>query len=638
MGTVTPITGGTKSPLLQQLVDYINQYGPTPISELASACSVSEAIIKRLANLDHIKKVVLWYVFNKDNSKDWILATSAPASDGRPTHRLGRLFEDVEFALSLLPLFPNLYQQNDELILLDIANDHYKYIPVTRALLREMLSRVCTVLVSDKRTRATDGWREATFPDNVLDAMLSRKVFANVRRLLGVINWPLVTWTSDDVTYHTERGFAEVEKGVGYYVNGSWNMPRIIGDEIEYGGGNELPSLGMNIEDAKKLAIERLREPFTAFHTVDEKVTESVAIAYWLTAILRPMIGSVPAFVVRAAKGGAGKTLYARILYSVLTGKQMPTPNIPTTKWAGATVVDMDEWRKIIQSLVLEHNLTPTFDNCDEEVGGSELEALITGGEGSTQIRAMRTHTITEASFRGIFLFNGINPDLTGAMPRRVLAVDILHPGVGRVAHSWGNDKRFIEAVFARRKELIEACLILIAAYLHKFGWDHIPPIYAGYWPTFSDWAELITAIIRYAGGADPLEARISQEEGMTEEASVARVVLDCIDSLTVSGRIKNLVKICGPGEFRGILLADLMNEISDSLGANHPEDREIYNIVRKVIPRADMAGSGALDRAYVRTVNNHYKRSLHNQTIDGRRLVIGIDRNGAPVWASVKE
>lgn len=144
-------------------------------------------------------------------------------------------------------------------------------------------------------------------------------------------------------------------------------------------------------------------------------------LALLLTAVARASIrGNVPAFLVRAARPGVGKTKLAQLVGIIATGRR-PRMISPPEERRGE--IDDAEMRKVLGALVLQSEPFQVFDNV-RRWGGSSLNAFLTG-EGRFTTRILGHSQVTDFEITTTLAATGINPKLDPETFRRTLMIDL---------------------------------------------------------------------------------------------------------------------------------------------------------------------------------------------------------------------
>jgi hypothetical protein len=179
---------------------------------------------------------------------------------------------------------------------------------------------------------------------------------------------------------------------------------------------SEVPPLPDRVDDQMvKAAVERLLKPFETFPFVG-KLDKSVFICSLITAILRPVLPTAPAFAFDAPIQGSGKSLLAACLSALSTSDN---PSVASH----AQGRDDEETRKRIFSYLLNGSRTLVWDNVVGVFDSASIAALLTSPVYSDRI--LGKNAVSTLPNRLLFLMTGNNLTLAGDLARRVLKVRI---------------------------------------------------------------------------------------------------------------------------------------------------------------------------------------------------------------------
>jgi hypothetical protein len=157
-------------------------------------------------------------------------------------------------------------------------------------------------------------------------------------------------------------------------------------------------------------AVEILAELFADF-PFRAQADHATAYAVLFTAALRTIIdGQVPAFLVDAPAPGTGKTLLAKAVGAVATGR-VPTMMSPPGDR------DDSEWRKRITSALLDGGSLAIIDNIEEPLSSAALASALTSDRWTDRLLG-RSEMVTLPA-RIIWVVTGNNLRLRGDLPRR---------------------------------------------------------------------------------------------------------------------------------------------------------------------------------------------------------------------------
>lgn len=162
-------------------------------------------------------------------------------------------------------------------------------------------------------------------------------------------------------------------------------------------------------------AVNRLMKPFETF-PFERDIDRSGLLAGILTAVLRPILPTAPAFGFDAPVQGSGKTLLAKCLAILSTGE---TPEV----WAHVAGQNDDEIRKRLFTALRQGKRTLVWDNVMGAFNSASIASLLTSPVMTDRVLgASESGTVSN---RLLFLATGNNLILQGELPRRFIKVRI---------------------------------------------------------------------------------------------------------------------------------------------------------------------------------------------------------------------
>lgn len=225
-----------------------------------------------------------------------------------------------------------------------------------------------------------------------------------------------------------------------------------------------------------KAALNALWAPFREFPFVGP-LDRGGALAALLTAVLRPVLPTAPAFGFDAPTQGSGKSLLCRCVGALAGSFKVYAP-LP--------VKDDDEVRKVLLTVLMESPRAAIFDNMLGLLDSGAMGALLTSETFSG--RVLGTNTSLHAPTSVMVMLNGNNLALAGDMPRRVVTVRIDPKHEIPHSRSFGFDPE--AEVRARRADMIVAVLSLVRAAL--------PGAVRGRVGSFETWDEMVGQTVRW--------------------------------------------------------------------------------------------------------------------------------------------
>lgn len=222
----------------------------------------------------------------------------------------------------------------------------------------------------------------------------------------------------------------------------------------------------------------------------------SVWLAMVLTMVGRSAIkGACPMFVMDGNCPGTGKSLLTDAAGVIAYGDRLPRK-----PWPGG---DDNEVRKTITAVALESLPSCLWDNVNDALGCSSLDAALTGT--SWTDRLLGTNTTTGVlPLTTVWAATGNNVILGGDTARRVLycrlETDLDNPEERADFHH----DNLVGWVRAHRHHLAAAAVTVLRAYAHA----GFPREKLTTWGSYEAWSELIRNAIAWLGLPDPWETR----------------------------------------------------------------------------------------------------------------------------------
>jgi DNA polymerase-1 len=232
-------------------------------------------------------------------------------------------------------------------------------------------------------------------------------------------------------------------------------------------------------------ALRLLHEPLEGFPFVDE-AAQANALALLLTPLLRHAItGPVPLALIDAPQAGTGKSLLARVIALIATGRPAAMMTAPGSE---------DEWRKRVTSLLLAGANLIVIDNVEGALTAPSLAAALTTDVWSDRILGA-SEMVTLAQ-RATWLATGNNIRPGGDLPRRCYWIRL----DAKTSRPWQRTGfRFPDLltwVAAHRKEYLSALLLLARAWYAAGQPEAAIPMLGG----FESWARTVGGILSHAG------------------------------------------------------------------------------------------------------------------------------------------
>jgi hypothetical protein len=333
------------------------------------------------------------------------------------------------------------------------------------------LDRAANYFVYDR-----EGRRKRTFPPQILiNQTLSRpSAELGFWRLIGISPTPL--FRQDGSVLLLPKPAYDPE--TGYFLALAQGL-----------AGLDVPSAPgkQDIDWAKTLLSELLQD----FCFEPREACYANALAALLTPLLRLILGSaaIPVLLIDAPISGSGKSLLAKVISIIATGRVEALITAPSSKEAG-------EWRKRISALLLAgHNLV-IVDNIPGEIESADLCAAITSANFGDRLLGENTFINPRSRCQWILTGNSLRPQAELGRRSYRITLDPHRPDPQRRTDIVHDDLE--EAwVPENRATILRALLILVSAWFAAGcpPATKIPPA-----ANFTRWAKTIGAILEHAG------------------------------------------------------------------------------------------------------------------------------------------
>lgn len=259
----------------------------------------------------------------------------------------------------------------------------------------------------------------------------------------------------------------------------------------------EIPMLPTS--DQVRKAYELIWKPFEKFpFPAGEKAKhESVLLAAILTAAVRSCLKTAPGFGFDAPTAGSGKTLLARSLGILATGKEPDVSPAPE---------DEAEFRKRIFTQLLRGAGSVLIDNLTGALDSAALAAVMTAEELTDRI--LGTMTSATVANRALWLLSGNNLRLVGDLNRRFMIARIDPAMEASEVYQRTFDLDPADYCRRHRIEMIAAALTIFRGYIAAGR----PNVVKGSFASFDDWSATVRQTVAWIGQiglapvTDPLE------------------------------------------------------------------------------------------------------------------------------------
>lgn len=235
-------------------------------------------------------------------------------------------------------------------------------------------------------------------------------------------------------------------------------------------------------------ALEYLWKPFEFFPFVGS-LDRAVHLAALLTAAVRAVLPTAPAFGYDAPVQGSGKTLLARCVGVLATGNDVGL-------WPHTAGRDDEEVRKRMFTALRSGSRAIIWDNVVGEFDSASMASAITSP--TFQDRILGASTSSSVPNRAMLILTGNNLTLKGEMPRRVLVARIDPETDKPFARHFDLDPYMF--CQTERQALIAAALCLIRCYLTNTG----GALGQGKLASFEQWDAWVRQTVLYANTLKP--------------------------------------------------------------------------------------------------------------------------------------
>ncbi|MEQ8228605.1 MAG: phage tail tape measure protein [Rhodospirillales bacterium] len=266
-----------------------------------------------------------------------------------------------------------------------------------------------------------------------------------------------------------------------------------------------------------KAALDTLWFPFREFPFVETE-DRSVMLSALLTACVRPILPTAPAFGFDAPVQASGKTLLARCV-GVLASGEPPAVYPHTFSRMGGD----EEIRKRLLTVLLEGHRAFVWDNIVGGFDSPALAAMLTAERFTDRI--LGKNASDSPPNKLLVMLTGNNLQLTGDMTRRVLMCRIDPKTDKAFAREFDLDP--YRHVRDHRLELVVAGLTILRGWLVS-GADRVP----GRMASFENWDDLVRQAVAWMGRdvlpgefADVMNAVVQAQDNDPERADMIELM-----------------------------------------------------------------------------------------------------------------
>jgi len=486
---------------------------------------------------------------------DWLgsksgMSTFAEGGGIIVDHRVDRMADQ---AIERLAKDDSIYQREGELVAVFQAESGIPDVvatgaPFIRSLkedrLRDRLSAIGAAFV---RPVKDDTFRAVAVPPEVLRIVVARGKYPGVRGIVGIIESPCVR---PDGTILTREGYDPA--------TGLWHEPSVV-----------VPAVLDPNRDEAIAAWQRLVDLFSDF-PFEHQDQVAVVIAALLTVLARPAIdGPTPAFAFDATTQGSGKTLLAKIVYKLATGRESGEIGFP---------YDAAEQEKVFGGLTRDGASLVVFDNLKDGsvFGGPTLDRLLTTTR--NKFRVLGKSETVEMPWRAVIVLTGNNISPAKDTARRVLQVRLQPESevpAERTGFKIGNILRHVGE--HRASLLRDALTVLRGAAVGGAKGKSIG--------SYEAWALQINAAVQWVSGID-LTKHFAISTGDDPETAAAKVLFAAFETHFPNGatakQISDLWSKNGiPPHGTALALTTAIEEVLAGDDRRDPTTRQIGTLLR---------------------------------------------------------
>jgi hypothetical protein len=465
----------------------------------------------------------------------------------------------------------------------------------------------CASFKKWKQGRRKDGsdsaWVGALPSSPIVSAVFHRGGWTGIPQIVGIVEAPVLR---PDGSVCQEPGY---DPSTGYlYVPGE-AFPEVP----------EAPTQ----EDAR-VALARLQEPFVDFPYVSD-AHRAVPIAAVLTLLARPAIqGSTPAFAFDASTRGSGKTLQSDAIAIIATGRGAPRMNFPVkvyiTSHGQSCSVNDEEMEKILAAYALRGASLICLDNVVAPFGGAPLDRVLTARD-LVELRVLGRTEVPAVPWRAVILPTGNNMQFLLDTARRVLRSRLESPLENPEARTNFRHPDLIGWLRTERANLVVAALTVLRAYVVAGR----PDMKCERWGSFEEWSALIPAAIVFAGGADPMGARVTGDSDRDDDTAALATILVQLPKLQAAAQLG-----LDPSSADAPTAQEILVSVYPDGGDGPPPDRhrELRLALESLVTtkRGAAPSAKALSKALGRLRGRVVHVALDAERSEDRRLVADLN------------
>lgn len=290
---------------------------------------------------------------------------------------------------------------------------------------------------------------------------------------------------------------------------------RLLFDPI----GEAVPDIPVRptLEQARE-ALNMLMQPFQTFPFVDA-TAKGALLAAILTAAIRPVLPTAPAFAFDAPIQGSGKTLLASCIGALVEGR---APDV----WPHTQGRDDEETRKRLFTALRTGSRALVWDNVTGIFDSASMAAFITAD--AMVDRVLGKSESFRIPNRALLILTGNNLQLAGDLPRRVIICRIDPETDEPFARQFDVDP--LQWVLEHRTAMLAAACTLIRA-----RFTHMTNPAPGRLASFEAWDDLVRQTVVWADMAlcseefgDPMDI-VREAQAADPESDALFALLDAL-------------------------------------------------------------------------------------------------------------
>lgn len=417
----------------------------------------------------------------------------------------------VTSACRQLARHPNVFARGATLV--EVLGDDLREIPIPT--LRERLCETANFFTAGKKG---EGLQIKQPTERIVQSIAVRGSWRDdgIREILGVTTTPMLR---PDGTIADAAGYDAVTRYV--------HQPSFPLDPIP-----TAPSW----EDARA-ALGTLAGPVALFpwrRIHDRPVALSAYLAMVLTAFVRHLVPTVPAFGVSATTPGTGKTKLAKIPSVLLHGRVQEPTKFPENEI---------ETEKTIAGFMRKGARLILFDNIRRGIDSDTLCILTTSA--SYAARVLGKTEIAYYPNQALLVLTGNNLAYVGDFCRRVVPIELVATDMAPERRGFAFEP--VEYALAHRAELVRAALVVLRAWWAADR-PQVDPTTLG---SFEAWARLVPQVLVWLGLPNPIDACASEATQDTTRGSTLALALAWEAAEALAGRkgltVQDVVRLAYP-------------------------------------------------------------------------------------------